>query len=108
MPSKGRQRASRQTQLKSKRRKGRARVVDSRPDGSKESATNLQPSNPSYSSTPPSPKIGVSQSPQRSQVPTSAATPLEYTYLPGEIRQIGIVASIVVLLLIAFTFIPLG
>ena len=47
MPNKGRQRASRQTQLKSKRRKGRSRVVDSRPDGSKESATNLQPSNPS-------------------------------------------------------------
>ena len=112
MPSKGRQRASRQTQIKSKRRKGRSRVVDSRTDGSKESAasTNTRPSSfsaNSQSKLSPT-EINESPSPRSSQVTASAATPLEYPYLPGEIRQVGIVASIVLLLLIAFTFIPLG
>ena len=45
------------------------------------------------------------------RAPVTSTTPgnnLTYEYLGGEIRQIGIVATVIVALLVAFTFIPLG
>ena len=105
MPSKGKQRASRQAQLRNKRRKGRTQVVDSRRDSTLESDSeeDITPANASV--TLPKQTNIPKRAPVTSTTPGSNLT---YEYLGGEIRQIGIVATVIVALLVAFTFIPLG
>ena len=107
MPSKGKQRASRQAQLRNKRRKGRTQVVDSRRDSTLEIESDseevITPANASV--TLPKQTNIPKRAPVTSTTPGSNLT---YEYLGGEIRQIGIVATVIVALLVAFTFIPLG
>ncbi len=106
MPSKGKQRASRQAQLRNKRRKGRTQVVDSRRDSTLESDSEEEVITPANASVTLPKQTNI---PKRA--PVTSTTPgsnLTYEYLGGEIRQIGIVATVIVALLVAFTFIPLG
>ena len=106
MPSKGKQRASRQAQLRNKRRKGRTQVVDSRRESTLESDSE-EVITPVKSASVTLPK--QTNTPKRAHVTsTTPGNNLTYEYLGGEIRQIGIVATVIVALLVAFTFIPLG
>ena len=106
MPSKGKQRASRQAQLRNKRRKGRTQVVASRRESTLESdSEEVIPPVKSASVTLPKQINTPKRAPDTSNTPGNNLT---YEYLGGEIRQIGIVATVIVALLVAFTFIPLG
>ncbi len=111
MPSKGRQRASRQAQLKSRRRKGRAQVVDSRRDVTEITSTDSESDSTdgvravSHSVQ----NVDMSAKPAQIKPQTSKnnAGALTYRYLGSEIKQIGLVASVIIVLLIAFTFVPM-
>jgi len=108
MPSKGRQRASRQAQLKNRRRKGRSQVVDSRRDVSEITSTDSASDSTDRAHV-------VSSSPQNVDIPAkpaqvtskSTAGALTYRYLGSEIKQIGLVCCVIIVLLIAFSFAPL-
>jgi len=107
MPSKGKQRASRQAQLRNKRRKGRTQVVDSRRESTLKTGLEDEIISPAKSSSTTLPK--QASIPRRAPVTsTTPGTSLTYEYLGGEIRQISIVATVIIALLVAFTFIPLG
>ena len=107
MPSKGKQRASRQAQLRNRKRKSaKSQVVDSRTT--------------TTSSPPPQSVSGVEQiEPVRRnaesdavrRVPTTAqtgASALRYEYLGSEVKRIAIVAAIIVVLLVALSFSPVA
>ncbi|HIA76551.1 MAG TPA: hypothetical protein EYN92_09115 [Dehalococcoidia bacterium] len=102
MPSKGKQRASRQAQLRNKRRKSaKSHVVDSRvtknssPSVQIDSAIEIEPI-VSTSETKPTLIAG-----RPAQVGTNV---LRYEYLGGEIKRISVVAAIIVILLVALSF----
>ena len=110
MPSKGKQRASRQAQLSNKRRKGRTHVVDSRRESTIQKEDAPLVSEVETAGIEKSVNLS-NQGSLAKRTPISSATPginLKYEYLASEIRQIGIVASVIVALLVAFAFIPLG
>ena len=75
MPSKGKQRASRQAQLRSRRKRGKSQVVDSRRDQSEPQNIVLDNNSPSSSSITPSPVKNAG--------PNIRATPapVSYTHL---------------------------
>ena len=108
MPSKGRQRASRQAQLKGRRRKGRTQVVDSRREVSENTSTDSKSdsTNTIHSDSHSVQNVAVSVKSAQATSKSNAGT-LTYRYLGSEIRQIGLVCSVIVVLLIAFTFAPL-
>ena len=111
MPSKGRQRASRQAQLRKSSKKSSRKnkpAIDSKladpltsvkqPDVKTQvsvtEATNNQ-------LDPVAPK-SVPQSPS----PRQNAGSLEYPYLKSELRQIGMTCGLVIIAVIALTFVP--
>ena len=102
MPSKGKQRASRQAQLRSKRKRSKSHVVDSRRDHSEPRNTPAEDSSfsidkpPDSSAIRPEPKIRST---------TSPPTALNYPYLGSELKRIAIVSGIVVIALVGFSFI---
>ena len=99
MPSKGKNRAARQSQLRNKRKKGSANVVDSRTQQSKAS-TEISP-----------PVIESSAIPQKEVTKkmrsSSSTTLLKYPYLKGELIRISSISVIILLALISFNFISL-
>lgn len=102
MPSKGKQRASRQAQLRNKRRKSaKSQVVDSRvtqnssPSAQVDSAIEIEPIG-STSQTKPTLIAGRS-----AQVGTNV---LRYEYLGSEIKRIAVAAAVIVILLVTLSF----
>ena len=103
MPSKGRQRASRQAQLKNRKRKTskNSNVFDSRDKVEESSAPSSRKDN--VIETTPTPTPTPRQTTGR---PTLSGT-LEYTHLSGELKQIGIMALLIVIIMAALTFSPI-
>ena len=99
MPSKGRQRASRQAQLKNRKRKTskNSNVFDSR-DKVEESRTPSSQKDNAVETTPV---------PRQSTGRPALSGTLEYTHLPGELKQIGIMALLIVIIMAALTFSPI-
>ena len=109
MPSRGRKRASRQAQLSQKRRRARSgantRTFDAGPTEPREPV----PSTPTVSSAPAAaaaaaaaPAPAATRRQRRQAAPN---TPMVYRYLGRELRQIGILASIMVAALVALSFV---
>jgi len=103
MPSKGKQRASRQAQLRNKKRKStKSQVVDSRTE-----ITTLPASQPeSGSAAGEQPRTNLESKPVR-QAPAAVQTSvgaLRYEYLGSEVKRIAIVAAIIVLVFVALSF----
>ena len=102
MPSKGKQRASRQAQLRNKRRKSaKSQVVDSRvtqnssPSAQVDSAIEIEPIG-STSQTKPTLIAGR---------PAQGGTNLlRYEYLGSEIKRIFVAAAVIVILLVTLSF----
>ena len=106
MPSKGKQRASRQAQLRNRKRKSsKSQVVDSR------NATTSSPATQPESSSEPIEQLNTNaESKPVRQVPTTAqagVSALRYEYLGSEVKRIAIVAAIIVVLLVALSFSPI-
>ena len=102
MPSKGKQRASRQAQLRNKRRKSaKSQVVDSRvtqnssPSAQVDSAIEIEPIG-STSETKPTLIAG-----RPAQFGTIV---LRYEYLGSEIKRIAVAAAVIVILLVTLSF----
>jgi len=102
MPSKGKQRASRQAQLRNKRRKSaKSQVVDSRvtqnssPSAQVDSAIEIEPIG-STSKTKPTLIAG-----RPAQFGTNV---LRYEYLGSEIKRIAVAAAVIVILLVTLSF----
>ncbi len=102
MPSKGKQRASRQAQLRSKRKRSKSHVVDSRRDHSEPQNTTTEASSFATDTAPASP--GARPEPVI-RATASPSTALNYPYLSSELKRIAIVSGIVVLALVGFSFI---
>jgi len=103
MPSKGKQRASRQAQLRNKRRKSsKSQVVDSRV------TQNSSPSAQVDSAIEIEPIVATSKRkpiPQSTGRPAQAGTNvLRYEYLGSEIKRISVAAAVIVILLVALSF----
>ena len=102
MPSKGRQRASRQAQLRNRKRKSpKSQVVDSRV------GENSEPQVVKDATTGVEEKVSQSSAKSVRQVAKtapSASSTLAYGYLGGEIKRIGVSAAIIVALLVALSF----
>ena len=101
MPSKGRQRASRQAQLKNRKRKTskNSNVFDSRDKVEESGAPSSRKDNVIETTPTPTPR-------QTTGRPTLSGT-LEYTHLSGELKQIGIMALLIVIIMAALTFSPI-
>ena len=102
MPSKGKNRASKQSQLKNRRKRGgTSNVVDSRPKSkvSPEKTATPNPENANIN------VVDIEISPKK--VTKSSISSLKYPYLKGELIRIAAVSILIVLILISFTFIPL-
>ncbi len=104
MPSKGKQRASRQAQLRSRRKRGKSQVVDSRRDQSEPQIIVLDNNSPSCCSITPSPVKNPGSNIRATPAPSHSTT-LSYPYLGSELKRIAIVSGIVVLALLGFSFI---
>ena len=112
MPSRGRKRASRQAQLSQKRRRARtganARTFDPGPTQPREAS----PSKPAARGTPVDTTSAVAApapvqaaTPRRQRGSAAQNTPMVYRYLGRELRQIGILASVMVAALIVLSFV---
>ena len=110
MPSRGRKRASRQAQLSQKRRRSRSgantRTFDAGPTQPRDAAP---PSTPSVPSTPATTAAAATAptpaAPRRQRRQATPNTPMVYRYLGRELRQIGILASVMVAALVALSFV---
>ena len=109
MPSRGRKRASRQAQLSQKRRRSRSgtstRTFDAGPTAPREAV----PSTPAVRTTPVATATEAAApapaAPRRQRRQATPNTPMVYRYLGRELRQIGILASIMVATLVALSFV---
>ena len=105
MPSKGRQRASRQAQLKNRKRKTskNANVFDSR-DNVEDNKNLSVDENGEIETT----QVTRQANPKPKPVTraTSSGT-LEYVHLAGELKQIGIVALLIIVIIAALTLSPI-
>ena len=107
MPSKSRRAASRQAQLK-RRRRGRQRVQefdagpteprspDASADDGADEAVAVMPAAPA-SQTP-------ARRPHRSRRQAASEAPLSYDYLGSEIRRIGVITAMIAVVLVLLTF----
>ena len=102
MPSKGKQRASRQAQLRSKRKRSRSHVVDSRRDHSEPRNPTTEDTSFSADTTPASP---TRRPEPETRATASSPAALNYPYLGSELKRIAIVSGIVVIALVGFSFI---
>ena len=106
MPNRGRKRASRQAQLSQKKRRSRSGASSQAfavgPTQSREAA---QPT-PSAKRAPVAATTAPAQAaPSRQRRPAAANSPIVYRYLGRELRQIGILASLMVAVLVALSFV---
>ena len=121
MPKKGHRTASRQAQLSQKKRRGRVnpQVFDSGPsessaatavedpavDATAEGGESLQPTKSAVATARPSSTL-ARQPVQRSRQRTpTESTPSVYRYLGAELKKIGMITSLIVVILIALTFV---
>ena len=110
MPSRGRKRASRQAQLSQKRRRSRSgantRTFDAGPTQPREAAPST-PSVPSATAATPTaaPAPAQAATPRRQRRQATHNTPMVYRYLGRELRQIGVLASVMVAVLVALSFV---
>ena len=111
MPSKGRQRASRQAQLRKSSKKSSRKnkpAIDSKladPLTSvKQSDVKTQVSGTAATNNQPDP-VAPKSVPQ-TQSPRQNTGVLEYRYLKSELRQIGMTCGLVIIAVIALTFVP--
>ena len=106
MPSKGKQRASRQAQLRNRKRKSsKSQVVDSRTETTSSPATQ-----PEANAEPLEQLSTNAESKPARHVPTTAqagVSALRYEYLGIEVKRIALVAAIIVVLLVALSFSPI-
>ena len=103
MPSKGKQRASRQAQLRNKRRKSsKSQVVDSRVTQNSSSSAQVD------SAIEIEPIVSTSETKQIRQNtgrPAQVGTNvLRYEYLGSEIKRIAVAAAVIVILLVTLSF----
>ena len=105
MPSKSRRAASRQAQLKRRRRdRQRVQEFDAGPteprspadDESADAAVAVMPAAPA-SQTP-------ARRPHRSRRQAASETPLSYDYLGSELKQIGVITVMIATVLVLLTF----
>ena len=106
MPSRGRKRASRQAQLSQKRRRSRSgassQAFDAGPTQPREAA---QPTPAAQRAQAVATTAPTQASPSRQRRPAADSTPIVYRYLRRELRQIGILASLMVVVLVALSFV---
>ncbi len=102
MPSKGQQRASRQAQLRNKRRKSaKSQVVDSRVMQNSPRSAQADPASefePGIATPETKP---IRQNVSATNVGTNV---LRYDYLGSEIKRISVAAAVIVVLLVALSF----
>ena len=112
MPSKSRRAASRQTQMKRKRRdKPRTQEFDAGPaessriaaidEGLEEDGTET-----AAVATETSPSRPVARRAQRSRRQATSEAPLAYGYLGSELRRIGAITFLIAIALVVLTFVP--
>ena len=109
MPSRGRKRASRQAQLSQKRRRARSgantRSFDAGPTAPREAP----PTAPAAGSAPVAAAAVAAPTPQaaprRQRRQSTPNTPMVYRYLGRELRQIGILAAVMAVALVALSFV---
>ena len=126
MPSKGRKAASRQAQLNRKKRRSKnprqpefeaapvmsrtavetavAETAIDEPEIDELAAVEDSTPQPE-AATRPAPRVRSTRRRSGSRAAASEQTPLVYQYLGREIRQIGIIASLIVAILVALTFV---
>ena len=106
MPNRGRKRASRQAQLSQKKRRTRSgassQAFDAGPTQSSEAA---QPTPAAQRAPVAATPVPPQATPGRQRRPAAANTPMVYRYLGRELRQIGVLASLMVAVLVALSFV---
>ena len=111
MPSKSRRAASRQSQMKRKRRgKSRAQEFDAGPteprqpvatdDAAEEAGVEVAVAAPA--AVEPQ---AVGRRVQRSRRQAASETPLVYNYLGSEVKRIGAITGLIVIILVVLTFV---
>lgn len=121
MPSKGRKAASRQAQLNRKKRRSKnprqpefeaAPVMSQTSVETAVAEPEIDEPDAVEDSTPqpeaeirPVPRVRSTRRRSGSRAAASEQTPLVYQYLGREIRQIGIITSLIVAILVALTFV---
>ena len=120
MPSKGRKTASRQAQLNRKKRRGKnprqpefaTAPVMSQTAGETAVAepeidepVTAEDSTPQTETTTPAPRVRSERRRGGRRSATADSTPMVYQYLGKEIRQIGMITSLIVVILVALTFV---
>ena len=121
MPSKGRKAASRQAQLNRKKRRSKnprqpefeaAPVMSQTAVETAVAEPEIDEPDAVEDSTPqpeaeirPAPRVRSTRRRSGSRAAASEQTPLVYQYLSREIRQIGIITSLIVAILVALTFV---
>ena len=111
MPSKSRRAASRQSQLKRKRRgQSRPQEFDAGPTESSQRVVMDDAAEEAGVETAiAAPVAGVSQSParrvQRSRRQAASETPLTYNYLGSEVRRTAVITGLIAIVLVVMTFV---
>ena len=114
MPSKSRRVAARQTQMTSKRkRKGQSQAppTPQAPVAAPDTAASASVGQPTAAQQAPTPATGAATRPRggfrsRGQARAAAdATPLTFSYIGPEMRRIGVVTGLMVVILVVLTFI---
>ncbi len=110
MPNKGHRTASRQAKLSQKKRKGRggsAQIFDAGPSAPQAPTAVVEPTGESTMASERQPAPFPS-TPRQARVSRSRAavdfTPMVYRYLGRELRQIGVISTFIVAVLVALTF----
>ena len=112
MPSKSRRAASRQTQMKRKRRsKPRTQEFDAGPaESSRIAAMDEEPEDDvtetaAVVATQTQPSRSVARSARRSRRQITSETPLTYPHLGSELRRIGVITVLIAIALTVLTFV---
>ncbi len=109
MPSRGRKRASRQAQLSQKKRRGRAGANARTFDAGPTQPRKAPPTAPAAGSAPVAAAAVAAPTPQaaprRQRRQSTPNTPMVYRYLGRELRQIGILATVMAAALVALSFV---
>ncbi len=122
MPSKGRKAASRQAQLNRKKRRGksprqpefepaplvsRTAVETAIAEPEIDEPESVEGSTPELQTeaTTPAPRVRSARRRAGQRGAAADSTPLVYQYLGKEMRQIGIIASLIVAILVGLTFV---
>ncbi len=120
MPSKGRKTASRQAELNRKKRRGKsprqqefataplesqATVETAVSEPEIDELVTAEDSTLQTEDSPPPPPVRSERRRGARRAAVADSTPLVYQYLGKELRQIGMIASLIVVILVALTFV---